>query len=691
MSLVTGVPRTAQRSGVVREVGLRRGSAPNEVRTDGCAVRGTRRWVVTAGLRGALRRAAAEYLTQRRKGAKVGRKRFFASLGAFAPLREHLSYVVAVTVLLLCVQSATAGTERYGRVAVTVEEDTGGASGFGYRVYPVTIANGTAEPHTVAVRVPAQSWGGGGSDHLSAVTRTFRVEAGATVRGELIGPAMDVPGENAAVSIDGRAQRDVVPVSVNAGHAYGSSGVAAVRVSRDLSVAQRGELDQAKQRHDDHGGGSKYGGSYTATRSGMDLPLQNAKPIAEWRGNWLTYAGLAEVVVTERDLRLMSAETADALRGYVLGGGRLTVVCTSRWPAVPGWPPTDPVEDAGRPGIGARADVGLGELCWWHADDLAAASDLVIDGWVNDATRWAQQRQSRLSAEQADKSFSVIEGQQTPVRGLLALMVVFALLIGPVNILALSLLKKRMWLLWTVPLGSAVFSGAVIAYAFLSEGITPTARTTSVTMLDQTTREAVTRTLRGYYAPLTPGDGLHFGMDTAVTPQVELNTGYTYGGSGRGRAVDTTHDQHLTRGWVAARVPAHLGLTTVERRRERLDFERLDDGGLAVVNGLGVDVAALNVRDGAGQRYRAAALPAGKRGVLVAVDDVEVPKFNGMREQIRGGNWWVTTARDPDGWPLEPGSYVARTATTPFVADGLTGIGDHRTEAAVVGRWEETR
>ena len=268
------------------------------------------------------------------------------------------------------------------------------------------------------------------------------------------------------------------------------------------------------------------------------------------------------------------------------------------------------------------------------------------------------------------------------------------------NVLVLSVMKKRMWLLWTVPLISAVFSGAVIAYAFLSEGITPTARTTAVTLLDQTSREAVTRAMRGYYAPLTPGDGLRFGLDTAVVPQVTIDShgyhygshGSHYGGDGRGRAVDTTHDQHLTRGWVAARVPAHLALTTVESRRERLGFERLDDGGLAVVNGLGVDVTALDVADASGKRYRTAALAAGQRVVLGEADTLaDAPEFKGLQNQLASIGWAVIATREPDKYLLEPGSYLARTATTPFVVDGLEGIGDHRIDATVIGRWEETR
>ena len=575
---------------------------------------------------------------------------------------------------VLATHRAHAATERYGSLVVTVEEDARGVWGQGYGVYPVVITNNGAEPRAVTVQVPAQSWGGGNQDHLTSVTRTFRVEAGGTVRGELLAPAIPMNGDGAAVSVDGRRQDDAVPLSISSGyHHSGVRGRAGVLLSRDLSVVQRGGLQQGARRH----AGSRG-----------ELTLQDAKPIAEWRGGWLTYTGLAEVVVSERDLRTMSTETGAALRGYVLAGGRLTVVSTSRWPAVPGWPAAEPVSTLFGVGDGAAATVGLGELRWWHADDLAAADEQSVDRWVKNAVAAAGRGQRRMDAEQADQSFPVIEDQRTPVRGLLALMVAFALIIGPVNILILSLIKRRMWLLWTVPLGSAVFSGAVVAYALLSEGITPTARTASVTLLDQTTREAVTRTLRGYYAPLTPGDGLHFNMDTAVSPQIGENVGYRYQGNGRGRSVDTTVDQHLARGWVAARVPAHLQLTTVERRRERLDFERLDDGGLAVVNGLGVDITSLSARDADGRHWACERLAAGQRVVLKEKAGSEGPQSATeafANQPLTAFRWKSESLR------LEPGMYAGTLLRTPFVEDGLANIGEHRVDAVVVGHWEETR
>ena len=64
---------------------------------------------------------------------------------------------------------------------------------------------------------------------------------------------------------------------------------------------------------------------------------------------------------------------------------------------------------------------------------------------------------------------------------------------------------------------------------------------------------------------------------------------YGYGGGGgSARTLDWTGGQHLTSGWVSARVPAHFMLRKSEPRRERVEVSRNDEGELVAVNGLGV-------------------------------------------------------------------------------------------------------
>src|SRR5204862_7230127 len=101
------------------------------------------------------------------------------------------------------------------------------------------------------------------------------------------------------------------------------------------------------------------------------------------------------------------------------------------------------------------------------------------------------------------------------------------------------------------------------------EGITPDVRIESLTVLDQVNRRASTVGTTAFYCPLTPSQGLFFEADTEATPLIEL---FDYRSSSD-RQMDWTRSQHLERGWITARVPAHFRLRKSELRRERIQID----------------------------------------------------------------------------------------------------------------------
>ena len=50
------------------------------------------------------------------------------------------------------------------------------------------------------------------------------------------------------------------------------------------------------------------------------------------------------------------------------------------------------------------------------------------------------------------------------------------MVIGPVNLIYLNRIKRRTWMLWTIPAISVATTLLVFAYSLLREGITPDAR-----------------------------------------------------------------------------------------------------------------------------------------------------------------------------------------------------------------------
>ena len=215
----------------------------------------------------------------------------------------------------------------------------------------------------------------------------------------------------------------------------------------------------------------------------------------------------------------------------------------------------------------------------------------------------------------ANTIFPVVNKLGIPVRGLFLLMLLFAVTIGPLNLILLSRRKRRIWMLWTTPVISLVTCFAVFAYATFGEGWNRHARTEGLTILDERVRRAATIGWAGFYSALTPSEGLRFGYETEVTPLPQSLTTTT------ARTVDWTHDQHLANGWVTARIPAHFMVRKSELRRERITVRREADAGLRIVNGLGADISEFWLADKDGTIYSTTGIFAGAEAKLTALEE----------------------------------------------------------------------
>ncbi|MBB6428838.1 hypothetical protein [Algisphaera agarilytica] len=597
-------------------------------------------------------------------------------------------WLVAAALLSLFTASAGAGTRNYDGIAVTVESPASATSWYGYAVYRMTVTNRTASPRNVTVTLPAESWSYG--DSISRLSRTVRVEPNGVATAELLQPPLTMNGSDAQVRIDGQLQRDLVPLSL-ANHINHYGDGQPILTSRGAGRVLAGNFDNAMTALVEarNASGSPYGGFGGSS----DRPGHLARaqwPVNEWSGNWLAYTRYLVVMLTEEELRDAPPAVDSGLRDYVAAGGLLVVIGEDdRLPELmPAWQRAATSEWATQAGNAQAMRVGLGEVERSSADTLAA---LDADGWEQYIQRSLEKirgRTSKISADAAEGRLPMLEKNQVPARGLLGMMLLFTLLIGPANIFLLSWMKRRMWLLWTIPAIAFVFAGAVLAYSILSEGVRPRAKTVAVTVLDQTTRQAVTLGFTGYYAPLTPGDGLRFGERTMITPQ-NSDSGYYGYNRGRPRTIDVTNGQHLSRGWVVARVPAHFDLRTVEDRRERLDITRAEDGGLAVVNGLGLPIKRLILVDAQGQMYEAPSIAAGGSVDAERIERKAVDRESVMEKLSEVGA--IYTVNDLEKAPelyASRSTYVAILDDASFVEPGLADLTDHETRAVVVGRWE---
>ena len=399
--------------------------------------------------------------------------------------------------------------------------------------------------------------------------------------------------------------------------------------------------------------------------------LRSEVPVSDWSPSWLSYSAFDAIFLSAADFSSMAPAVATALWRYAECGGNLVIVGGGDVPAP--WQSSQKTSLEG----GARFDVGFGKCFAFEKANVSGLKPSAIKAMMDAARGSARYWQSLPAEDGANADFPVVKNTRIPVRVMVFVMLAFVVAIGPANMIVLSRLKRRTWMLWTVPAISFVTCLIVFTYSMLREGVMPDTRIEGLTLLDQVNRRATSIGLTAFYCPLTPSQGLSFGFDTEVTPLIEMpNFGMGGFEPGTQREMDWTQSQHLQRGWVTARVPAHFHLRKSETRRERLELESTA-GKLNVVNGLGASIRSLWLADQSGQIYAASNIVAGQKAALSPSQ--EIPKVNA---QLAAGDFigklgdisvanllsWKAVALASH---LAPGTYIAELDENPFLENGL--------------------
>jgi hypothetical protein len=390
--------------------------------------------------------------------------------------------------------------------------------------------------------------------------------------------------------------------------------------------------------------------------------LRAESPVSEWSENWLGYSPFDAVVLNAADLVSLSPALLGAIGDYLHAGGTVVlsgkVDLPSSWHA---WRQND-LDD----GVSYR--IGFGRCFTFNAENLTgldSKSVQTLRDTVRDAARYWQSLPTDSGA--ANAQMPVVENLKIPTRGIVVIMLAFIIVIGPVNMVYLNRIKRRTWMLWTIPAISFATTLLVFAYSLLREGITPDTRIAGLTVLDQTSHHAATFGGTAFYCPLTPSGGLNFEFGTEATPLVEI--GY---GSGSSREVDWTQSQHFQRGWVSARVPAYFHLRKSETRRERVQVVH-ENGKLQIVNGLGAEIKSLWIADADMNLYTAEHVAAGQKAGLNLWKPTSAFGKSGADELLRDLGFAAHTDALSDRAEkyLLPNTYIAVLDGNPFIENAL--------------------
>jgi len=166
------------------------------------------------------------------------------NLGFSSKLRLSFLAPVIIALFLTSVVSAT----DYGDVSVKVETVSGEGGEYGYAEYRATITNRSAtRARQVTLIIPGDSYSAYDTA-IREMARTVEVAAGATVTVSLFQPPLPMNGSGMAVRIDGRSQKESVPLTlaapVTSGRAYYGPNRMLWLLSSQ-SVDKSGALNQA--------------------------------------------------------------------------------------------------------------------------------------------------------------------------------------------------------------------------------------------------------------------------------------------------------------------------------------------------------------------------------------------------------------------------------------------------------------
>ncbi len=281
---------------------------------------------------------------------------------------------------------------------------------------------------------------------------------------------------------------------------------------------------------------------------------------------------------------------------------------------------------------------------------------------------------ARRWKEDSDGNASYLSGfvipgvGEPPVRAFVVVMLLFSIVVGPVNFIFLYRRKRQHWMVVTVPAAALVAVLAVVLYAFLFEGLSIKGRVTTVSWLDGDRGRAVTVTRQALYAGWSPGT-VRFEPHTGVFPISP--------GQARSRRIDWTGGQELSGAWVPSRTEVQWVVQSVEPARQRIEVSRGDGGTLVLSNGLGVKIERVFIQMPDGGIHEASSIADGARSAL-----------QHRPSATSATQWRQTTASQlalVGRVELAPGRFIATTSGPLFERGGPEDIDQLQASHVIAG------
>jgi hypothetical protein len=394
-------------------------------------------------------------------------------------------------------------------------------------------------------------------------------------------------------------------------------------------------------------------------------------PVSDWSEYPQAYSRFDLVAITDDSLNEMSPGIKKALLRYAELGGILFIQGTGSDFNIP-----SPWKRSFKQDNKLKIwDVGYGlvVICPQEKKLVEAAWERlkVLCGPV----RQRLNDETRRHAGDIDHKYPIISEIQLSPTVLLVILVIFSIIIGPVNILYLTKKKKKLLLLLTVPAISIIFTIAVFAYSFLAEGWHARSRYDTVTLLDQQNGRATSYGFLGFYCPIPPYEGLKFSKEIILNFQSPSRDNSDL-------VIDWTKEQRLADGFVQPKVPSRFFFRKNEPRRERVQIKRIAKDRVQVTNGIGTELTDFSVVMNDNSLFQIKKLEAGAAVEAVAVNGGQFDhKLPNLRRKLAGA--------DLSRPEMMRGIYIAVMKRSPFVEPGVAKS-EHRENSRIIGILSDT-
>lgn len=276
------------------------------------------------------------------------------------------------------------------------------------------------------------------------------------------------------------------------------------------------------------------------------------------------------------------------------------------------------------------------------------------------ALNWAMESRGswipRIGPDRGDGVVVTLPGLELPLRPLTLLLVLFAILIGPVNFYVVRRMKRPALLLITVPSIALLFSLGLFGYGALAQGLDVRAGSETFTLLDQRAHRSTSAEVRTIFAGLSVGDGLVPGPGASAWRDIDQ-------GDWRRQTqctIDFGTNVVLGGNFMPVRTPTRQVLLTDRASRARVDV-RPDGDGWIVENALGVGIRSILLRDFDGKWFASTDPIAAGQKLRISAGAAPAPRLD--RTFVFAGLF------DAESSLLPLGSYSALLDFSPFSDD----------------------